>query len=62
MDLIKWALFAAMGATVVALVIGLVNFFRTGPQARATSNKMMQFRILFQALALGLLAALMATR
>jgi uncharacterized membrane protein len=62
MDLIKWALFAAMGATVVALVIGLVSFFKAGPQARATSNKMMQLRILFQALALGLLAALMATR
>lgn len=56
-------LIAAMIATVVALIRGLVIFLKTteaelkeggtGPSASATqSNKMMQARILFQALAI----------
>jgi hypothetical protein len=53
-------LIAAMIATVVALVRGIVTFLKTteaelkgdGPSASALkSNKMMQFRIFFQALA-----------
>jgi hypothetical protein len=54
-------LIAAMIATVVALVRGIVVFLKTteeelkngtGPSASALkSNKMMQYRILFQALA-----------
>ncbi|WP_326523827.1 twin transmembrane helix small protein [Sphingomonas sp.] len=55
-------LIAAMIATVVALVRGVVTFLKTteaelkgegGPSASALkSNKMMQFRIFFQALAI----------
>ena len=54
-------LVAAMIATLVALVRGIVTFLKTteeelkggaGPSASALkSNKMMQYRILFQALA-----------
>ena len=53
-------LVAAVLATVVALVRGIVTFLRTteaelngdGPSASALkSNKMMQYRVLFQALA-----------
>ncbi len=56
------ALIAAMIATVVALIRGIVTFLQTteaelkagpdGPTAsQVKSNKMMQFRIFFQALA-----------
>lgn len=54
-------LIAAMIATVVALVRGIVTFLRTteaelkgdGPSASSVkSNKMMQARILFQAIAI----------
>ncbi len=54
-------LVAAMIATVVALVRGIVTFLQTteaelkgdGPSASSLkSNKMMQFRIFFQALAI----------
>lgn len=56
-------LIAAMIATVAALIYGVVNFLKTtgedlkqtgdGPSAAAVrSNKMMQFRIFFQALAI----------
>lgn len=55
-------LVAAMIATVVALIRGIVTFLKTtgeelkngdGPSASALkSNKMMQFRIFFQALAI----------
>jgi hypothetical protein len=53
-------LIAAILATVVALVRGIVSFLRTteaeltgeGPSASALkSNKMMQYRVLFQAVA-----------
>ncbi|MBM3929352.1 MAG: twin transmembrane helix small protein [Sphingomonadales bacterium] len=56
------ALIAAMIATVVALIRGIVTFLKTteeelkngtGPTAsQVKSNKMMQFRIFFQALAI----------
>jgi succinate dehydrogenase/fumarate reductase cytochrome b subunit len=54
-------LIAAMIATVVALIRGIVTFLQTteaelkgeGPSASSVkSNKMMQYRILFQAIAI----------
>lgn len=56
---LQYALFAAMGATVVSLVIGLVHFFRTSEEAREKSNKMMRYRIIFQGVALVIFAALL---
>jgi hypothetical protein len=41
-----------MLATVVALVLGLISLFRNGPEAGEQSNKMMRYRIFFQALAI----------
>jgi hypothetical protein len=63
-------LIAAMIATVVALVRGIVIFLKTteadlkagpnGPtQAGLRSNKMMQFRIFFQALAIMIVVLLL---
>ncbi|MEZ0495867.1 twin transmembrane helix small protein [Sphingomonas sp. IW22] len=61
-------LIAAMIATVVALVRGIVAFLRTteaelkgdGPSASSVkSNKMMQFRIFFQALAILIVVVIM---
>ncbi len=62
-------LVAAMIATVVALVRGIVTFLQTteaelkgegGPSASAVkSNKMMQFRIFFQALAILIVVVIM---
>jgi uncharacterized membrane protein len=62
-------LIAAMIATLVALVRGIVTFLKTteeelkngdGPSASALkSNKMMQFRIFFQALAVLIVVVLL---
>ncbi len=62
-------LIAAMIATVVALVRGIINFLRVteadlkggnGPSASALkSNKMMQQRILFQGIAIAIVAVLL---
>lgn len=62
-------LIAAMIATVVALIRGIVAFLRTteaelkgegGPSASSIkSNKMMQFRIFFQALAVLIVVIIM---
>lgn len=62
-------LIAAMIATVVALVRGIVTFLKvteaelkdgTGPTASALkSNKMMQQRILFQGIAIAIVALLL---
>lgn len=49
---LKILLIAAMAATVIVLVIGLMTMFKTGPEADQRSNKMMRLRILFQALAI----------
>lgn len=61
-------LIAAMIATVVALVRGIIAFLRTteaelkgtGPSASAMkSNKMMQQRVLFQGIAIAIVAVLL---
>ncbi len=49
---LKILLIFAMLATVVALVLGLISLFRNGPEAGEQSNKMMRYRIFFQALAI----------
>jgi hypothetical protein len=61
-ELIKWGLFAAMAATVVVLVMGLVTLFKSGPHESGKSNRMMQLRVLFQAIALALFALLLYVR
>jgi len=50
--LLKLLLIAAMAATLIALIMGLLTMFKSGHQADQRSNKMMRLRILFQALAI----------
>lgn len=61
-EIIKWGLFMAMGATLVVLCMGLYTLFKSGPNEREKSNKMMQLRVMFQAIALALFAALLFLR
>ncbi|KIC21209.1 twin transmembrane helix small protein [Leisingera sp. ANG-Vp] len=48
---------AAMGAVVLALVIGIGGFGKGGEFNRKNANKMMRLRILFQFIAVVLLLA-----
>jgi hypothetical protein len=49
-----FAILAALSAIAVvgSLLFGLVAMVRSGPAARRTSNKMMQYRVLFQGIAI----------
>ncbi len=49
----------AMIATVAVLGLGLLTLFRRGKEAEVRSNKMMQLRILFQAVAIALFSLLL---
>ena len=49
---LKVLLIGAMVATIGALTAGLINMFKQGKEAGERSNKMMRFRIFFQALAI----------
>jgi len=50
--ILKFLLVGAMAGTLIVLVIGLFNMFKSGKEADLRSNKMMGLRILFQALAI----------
>ena len=50
--LLKILLIAAMAATVVVLIMGLLTMFKEGHEAYERSNKMMRLRIISQALAI----------
>ena len=58
--LFTFVLFLAMAATVGALVWGLVAMARGGEFNARWSNKMMRYRILFQAIAIAVFALLLA--
>ena len=49
---LKLLLIGAMIAVVGTLALGLFNMFKEGKEASEKSNKVMRFRILFQALAI----------
>jgi hypothetical protein len=49
---VKFLLFFAMGATLVSLGLGMIGMFRKTKFYQAYSNRLMQFRILFQGMAL----------
>lgn len=42
----------ALGATIVILILGIVNMFRENPGQEKRSNKLMQWRVLAQGAAL----------
>lgn len=59
---LKILLGVAMGATVIVLVLGLLNMFKEGKKAEERSNRMMSLRILFQALAILIFSLLLFFR
>lgn len=42
----------ALGATIVILILGIINMFRQSPGQESRSNKLMQWRVLAQGAAL----------
>ena len=46
----------SMAAVAGALLLGLVSFMREGPEHRARSNRLMQWRVGLQLLAVALMA------
>jgi uncharacterized membrane protein YidH (DUF202 family) len=56
---LKILLIGAMIATVGALALGLFNMFKEGKEADERSNRMMRYRILFQAIAIVIFSVLL---
>ena len=56
---LKIFLGVALLATVGALVLGLFHMFRDGKEASEKSNKMMRWRIVFQAIAILIFSVLL---
>ncbi len=59
MDAMEIVIFVAIGVVFVILVLGIVNLFRTGEEARTRSNQLMRFRVIAQFVAVLLLMALL---
>lgn len=58
-SVVTYLLFAAMGATLLVLILGIANLFYKGADNPERSNKLMRMRVGFQALALLLFAVLL---
>lgn len=56
---LKILLIIALIGTAGALVIGIFNLFQDGQKASERSNKMMRYRIFFQALAIAIFSLLL---
>jgi NADH:ubiquinone oxidoreductase subunit 6 (subunit J) len=52
-------IFVAIAAVAVTLGFGIHSLYRTGPEARSRSNKLMRLRVALQALAVALLLVAM---
>jgi len=57
-NFLPYFLFIAMGATLLVLVIGVVSFAKHGEFYQRNSNYLMRLRVLFQGVALAVLAAI----
>lgn len=55
-------LYASMLATLVVLILGIVQLFRKDKKNIDKSNQLMRLRVIFQGVALGILALLLLTR
>jgi len=51
-----WFVIVAVGAVLVILVIGVITMLRQGKVDARTSNKLMRYRIIFQFMAIALIA------
>ncbi len=60
-DIFSILLFLVLIATFLTLILGIISMFRTTPskEQNEKSNRLMRWRVLLQALALILLAALL---
>lgn len=58
-SILPFLLGLAMVATLIILVVGLVNFARNGPFYQKHSNNMMRARVIGQGVALLIFAAIM---
>jgi len=56
--LLQFAVYIALAALVIVLVMGLVNLTRTDPDQASRSNKLMRLRVLVQAIVIGILVLL----
>ena len=61
-SVVTYLLFAAMGATLFVLILGIINLFYKGTDNPERSNRLMRLRIGLQALALLLFAVLLLMR
>jgi hypothetical protein len=52
-----WLVMRAVGATLVVLIAGIITMLRHGKVDARTSNKLMRYRVLFQLIAILLIAA-----
>lgn len=50
-----WLVIAAVGATLIVMIAGVVSLLRHGKTDARTSNKLMRYRILFQFAAIALI-------
>ena len=62
MTLLDGLLYLAMLAVVIVLVLGIVNLYRTGDEARSRSNKLMRLRVVLQFAAILIIVAIFAFR
>ena len=51
-----WLVIAAVGATLIVMIAGVITMLRHGKADARTSNKLMRYRILFQFAAIALIA------
>ena len=58
-EIFPYILFAAMGATALVLVMGLLNMFRRDKNKNKRANNLMKWRVILQAAALALFAILL---
>jgi len=56
MSIVNILILAAIAAVTITLGFGIYSLFRGGDYARSNSNRLMRLRVLFQAIALILLA------
>ncbi len=52
MSAIDIAIYVALGVVFLVLVAGILNLFRSGAEARSTSNKLMRARVAAQFVAI----------
>jgi tetrahydromethanopterin S-methyltransferase subunit C len=58
-SILEIALYIALGATFIVMTMGIIHLFRKNKGDSQKSNQLMRLRVIFQAVALGILALLL---